>query len=106
MAAVREALRSLSRNGWVLGIAGAAAIALAATDALRELVRACVSLIDQPEYPAGLGFYTAPFTFRIGNRLIQLEPVLVSALTFLLVVVLVALVLSRRSDERATAPND
>jgi hypothetical protein len=96
VAGVRDALRALGRDSWVLGIAGAAAIALAATDALRELVRLVLSVVDQPELPADPdSFYIAPFTFRIGDRVLQLEPFLVSGLTLLLVVVLAAVVLSR-----------
>lgn len=93
------ALRTLLRDGWVIGIACAAALAYTFLQAVDDLLTVLLAIVDGP--PASAyedvgpteGFFDVPYSTAINGHLIYFEPLLRHALLLALTVVGSALAL-------------
>ena len=97
---MREPLRRLAADDWVLGIAGAIAIAYATVRLLESIVEAALLVGDGPR-GEGFGSYLG---VTINDRFVYLQPVARSAIVFVVVVLLVALLLHRIRERPAEEP--
>ena len=97
------ALRSLARDGWVLGIAAAAALAYATirlTEATIGFALQFVEGIPVYEDETGIRFPDPPFTFVFDGRYVFYGDVVQAAALFVVALVVVAAVV------HATRPTD
>ena len=108
------ALRTLRRDGWVIGIAVAAALAYAVVSFVESLVDFLLALIEgTPVYDPGqsevgeelLHFFHPPYTFEFRGHYVPYGDLVQAALLLLLVVPADALALhATRGDD--DAPRD
>ena len=105
---MRQALRELSRDAWVIPIAAAAAIAYAVVRFVQDIVAVLVDLATpsplarQATSDSILGFdnlFDQPFIVRVGDRLILLQPLLNSLVVLISIVVIAGVAL--RTSNRA-----
>jgi hypothetical protein len=105
---MRNALRELVRDAWVLPIAAAAAIAYAVVAFLLNLVDVLFDVIVQSQAaqqlsqsePAFARLFDEPMRVRIGDRVIYLQALLESFVVMLIVLAAAALALRWTTRER------
>ena len=110
---MRAALRTLARDGWVVGIAAAAALAYATVQFLEALISVGLSIIDGYPWPQegteGVeNLFSSqidlPWSAAINGHLVYFEPLVNSTILFLLVAPLAAAALhATRSQDEAAA---
>jgi hypothetical protein len=105
---IRAALRSLTRDGWAIGIAAAAALAYAIVTFVENLVGFALALIDgYPVIPATAddafaGFYDPPYTFVLAGHYVPYEGLARATLMLALVVIVAAIALYATRNDEAT----
>lgn len=105
---MRNALRELLTDAWVLPIAAAAAIAYSAVVFLQNLVAVVLDLIVRSQTANtisqsesfGTRLFDEPMMVRIGDRVIFLQPLFESLVILLAVVTVAAMALRWTTRER------
>jgi len=110
---MRASLRTLVRDGWVIGIVAAAALAYTTVQFLEALIAVLLSIIDGYPWPEestdNLGNLFSdqinlPWSAAVNGHLVYFEPLVRSTILFLIVVPLAAVALhaTRSNDDRAS----
>ena len=114
------ALRTLARDGWVIGIAAAAALAYATVKLLEAAIAVVLSIVDGFPWPEETTSGTiddlldqvnqqfdVPWAVELNGHFVYLEPLVRAAILFLIVVPLAAAALhATRSKNEAGEPQD
>ena len=104
---IAGALWTLARDGWVVGIAAAAALAYAVVSFVENFVGFVLNLFAGQQVLGGPligGVFDPPYSFVLGGHYVFYEPLLRSAILLPLVVVAAALALHAtrpREDDSA-----
>ena len=107
------ALRTLAKDGWVIGIAAAAALAYVAVQVLEAAIYVVIQIIDGFPYPEeeptlGFGNFSYPWAAEVNGHLVSFEDLVRSTILFVLVVPLAAFALhaTRSDDDRPSGDPD
>jgi hypothetical protein len=91
-----NALRSLLRDGWVVGIACAAGLAYTSLTLINEALAVVFSIIDgvpaetYEETPLEEGFFDVPYSVVVNGHLVFLEPLLRRGILFVVTLLVAA----------------